>query len=261
MNSISGQTLENIKLAENLIRRADKVIALSGAGISTPSGIPDFRTEGSGLWAQGESMEIASLNTFRARPERFFNWFRPLATQIYNARPNPAHLALATLEKIEKMDAVITQNIDMLHRKAGSKNVIEVHGSLQSFSCMNCYHRHDHQSLLLPFIDHGQIPFCPDCGSILKPDVILFGEQLPHKPWLEAQRLVKKCDLILVIGSSLEVLPVARLPLEAIEHGAHLIIINQSSTYLDERADIVIRDNVATILPAIVNEVMDVIPR
>jgi NAD-dependent deacetylase len=259
MSSFSSQTLEYIKLAGNLFRQSKRTIVLSGAGISTPSGIPDFRSEGSGLWVNDESMEAASLNVFRAHPERFFNLFRPFARQIYYAQPNAAHLALAKLEKAGWVNAIITQNMDMLHFKAGSQKVLEVHGSLRSFSCTQCYHQQDYQSFLMPFIEKGEIPRCPDCGAVLKPNVILFGEQLPQKTWHEAQNLTQKCDLMLVAGSSLEVLPVARLPLEAIQYGARLIIVNQNSTYLDERADVVIHENVAIVLPAITDEVMDAI--
>lgn len=256
MTDFSSQLLEEIDFAAELLREARHAIVLTGAGLSTPSGIPDFRSAGTGLWARDEPLEVASLATFRTHPERFFQWFRPLAGQICYAQPNPAHLALAKLEAQGRLKAVITQNIDLLHHQAGSKNVIEMHGSLRTLSCTQCYRQFGYQDFLPAFIASGLIPHCPDCGAILKPDVILFGEQLPYKAISLAQQEARLCDLVLVIGSSLEVLPVAGLPMQAIDHGAHLIIINNSPTYLDIRADIVLPEDVAKIIPAIAERVL-----
>jgi len=243
------QTQTSIDFAAELFRQSKHAVALTGAGISTPSGIPDFRSTGTGLWSSDEPMEVASPNTFRTLPEKFFQWFRPLASQIFNAPPNPAHISLAKLEKAGCIKSIITQNIDTLHQKAGSQAVIEMHGTMQTLTCTHCYHRVDAQLYLAEFVDKGEIPHCPKCCQLLKPDVILFGEQLPVQAWLEAVRVVKACDLILVAGSSLEVMPVANLPLQAIENGAHLIIVNHSRTYLDVRADVVFWEDVTTILP------------
>ena len=240
-----------IEDAAELFRKARRVVALTGAGISTPSGIPDFRSEGSGLWSRDEPMEVASLNTFRTFPERFFKWFRPLAGQIFNAQPNAAHRALVELEGTNRELTIITQNIDVLHQKAGSRNVVEMHGSLSTLSCTQCFKKFETRFFIQAFIDDGIIPKCPNCNGILKPDVILFGEQLPQTAWLDAQRAARQCDLMLVAGSSLEVLPVAGLPMQALDRGAHLIIINNTPTYLNVRADVVIMRDVATTLPEI----------
>ncbi len=237
--------------AAELFRKAKRVIVLTGAGISTPSGIPDFRSEGTGLWSRDEPLEVASLSTFRTAPEKFFNWFRPLASQIFCAQPNPAHTALAEFEQAGYQNIIVTQNIDGLHQKAGSKHVVEMHGTLRTLSCTQCYKQFLSEEFLKPFIENGTIPLCTNCNGILKPDVILFGEQLPQSAWQEAQRATQQCDLMLVAGSSLEVLPVAGLPIQALDHGAHLIVINNTSTYVNVRADIVITDNVATIIPEI----------
>ena len=231
-------------------------MVLTGAGISTPSGIPDFRSAGTGLWARDEPLEAASLNTFRTAPERFFGWFRPLAGQIYSAQPNAAHRALAHLEAAGRLYSVITQNIDALHQKAGSRNVVEMHGTLQTLTCVSCYHQQQSASYLGAYVEQGVIPHCPLCCGLLKPDVILFGEQLPQRAWSQAQRDARHCDLMLVAGSSLEVLPVAGLPLQALDRGAHLIIINNSSTYLNVRADVAILEDVARILPAIAEQAL-----
>jgi NAD-dependent deacetylase len=244
-----------IEDAAVLIRKAERAVVLTGAGISTPSGIPDFRSEGSGLWSHDEPMEVASLSTFRTAPERFFNWFQPLAGQIFNAQPNAAHEALAEFERTGHVRTVVTQNIDGLHQKAGSKNVVELHGTLQRVSCTNCFKQFEAAPFLQPYIETGKIPQCLNCNGILKPDVILFGEQLPQSAWYEAQRAARQCDLMIVAGSSLEVLPVARLPMQALDRGAHLIIINNTPTYLNVRADVIIMDDVATTLPKIAKRV------
>jgi len=256
MTTLSSQTMADLEYAADLFRESERAVVLTGAGISTPSGIPDFRSEGTGLWSRDEPLEVASLSTFRTDPAKFYEWFRPLASQIYHAQPNQAHIALAQLEKAGRLNSVITQNIDMLHQKAGAENVIEMHGTLRTLSCTQCYQQVDHQDFLAPFIENGSLPHCPSCKAVLKPDVILFGEQLPQKACLEAQKACRNCDLILVAGSSLEVLPVAGLPMQAIDRGAHLIIINQTSTYLSVRADINIFENVVDVIPLIRDQVM-----
>ncbi len=257
MIPFSSQTKTNIEYAAELLRKAKYAVALTGAGISTPSGIPDFRSEGTGLWSRDEPMEVASLNTFRTDPERFFVWFRPLAGQIFNAQPNPAHVALAELEKAGRVRSIITQNIDALHHKAGSKNIIEMHGTLRTLSCTQCFQQAEAKNYLKAFVERGALPRCPACNGLMKPDVILFGEQLPQQAWYEAQSESRQCDLMLVAGSSLEVLPVAGLPMQAIDRGSHLVILNNATTYLDVRADVVIQEDVATIIPAIVEQVLN----
>ena len=238
--------------AAELFRKARRVVVLTGAGISTPSGIPDFRSEGSGLWSRDEPMEVASLQTFRIAPEKFFNWFRPLAHQIFYAEPNPAHIALANFEKTGHNITILTQNIDGLHQKAGSTRVVEMHGTLQTLTCVQCYQQFPSHDFIQDFIENQTIPHCLSCNGILKPDVILFGEQMPHTAWQTAQREARQCDLMLVAGSSLEVLPVAGLPMQALDRGAHLIVINNTETYVNMRADIVLTEDVATLLPQII---------
>lgn len=251
MNKTSSATSTALDNAAALFRNAKRIVALTGAGISTPSGIPDFRSEGTGLWSSDEPMEVASLNTFRTHPEKFFNWFRPLAGTIFHALPNPAHDAFSALENTDRKITIVTQNIDGLHQKAGSKHVIEMHGTLSTLSCTGCFKKFEAGDFLHPFIEHGTIPLCTNCNGILKPDVILFGEQLPQAAWMEALNAARQCDLMIVAGSSLEVLPVAGLPVQAVDRGAHLIIINNTPTYINVRADVVIMDDVADVLPNI----------
>jgi NAD-dependent deacetylase len=252
-----SQTLTSIEYVVELLRKSQRAVVLTGAGISTPSGIPDFRSEGTGLWSRDEPMEVASLSTFRTDPERFFVWFRPLASLILNAKPNPAHIALAKLEQAKHIHSIITQNIDALHHKAGSENVIEMHGTLRTLSCTQCFHQAQAEKYLKSFVELGELPRCSECGGLMKPDAILFGEQLPQQAWYDAQRDSRQCDLMLVAGSSLEVMPVAGLPMQAIDRGAHLVILNNSATYLNVRADVAIQEDIAEIIPAIAEQVLD----
>jgi len=255
MNELSPTKLHDIRTAADIIRGCRQGVVLTGAGVSTPSGIPDFRSTQSGLWEIYDPAEVASLNSFRYHPEKFFNWIRPLVAQMVAAQPNPAHIALAELEANVNLATTITQNIDGLHHKAGSKNVLEVHGSLDTLTCVQCFKKVTSAEYIPLFVEHGEIPRCPDCGGILKPNLILFGEQLPVHTWLLAQEASRNADLMIVAGSSLEVLPVAGLPMRALENGAHLIIINQTETYLNLRADVVFCEDVVDILPRIVQEV------
>ncbi len=242
--------------AAALIRAAHRGVVLSGAGISTPSGIPDFRSPDSGLWTQVDPWEVASLQSFRHHPEQFYEWIRPLAGMIHAARPNPAHQALARLEKAGHIQTIITQNIDGLHQKAGASSVIEVHGAIDTLTCVNCYRVTRAEAVLENFLGSGEVPRCPHCNHILKPNVILMEEQLPNEAWLKARDASMTCDLMLVAGSSLEVLPVAGLPMRAVERGVSLIVVNFTETYLNERADVVIAGNVAEVVPLIAEEVL-----
>jgi NAD-dependent deacetylase len=245
-----------VQLAADLLKQAHYTVVLTGAGFSTPSGIPDFRSAGSGLWTRFLPMEVASLSSFRYDPERFFAWLHPLASHMLDARPNPAHLALAQLEQAGRVQAVITQNIDGLHQRAGSKKVYEIHGTLNTLTCIGCFKQHYSEDLIAPYLETGAIPRCPDCNRILKPDVILFEEQLPVRTWLSAQKVTQQCDLMLIAGTSLEVMPSAVLPVRALDGGAKLIIINQGETYIDVRADVLIRTNVAEVLPALAGKIL-----
>jgi NAD-dependent deacetylase len=248
--------LETITIAAELITQSHRTVTLTGAGISTNSGIPDFRTPGTGLWQYIEPMEVASLTAFRHNPEHFYAWFHPLAVVIFSARPNPAHIALAKLQAAGYISEIITQNIDGLHTRAGAEKVLEVHGTLSTLSCTNCYRQVLAKDVIQDYLDKCTIPHCPACGSILKPDIILYEEQLPVKTWILAEEACKQCGLLIVAGTSLEVMPSAKLPVLAVEHDAKLMIINNAPTFMDVRADLIIRADVAEILPKIQNEVL-----
>ncbi len=243
-----------ISKAAELIRESNYTVVLSGAGISTSSGIPDFRSTTGGLWQHFNPMEVASLSVFRTNPQKFFNWFRPMAKTIFEAKPNSAHFAIAKLEKLGFINEIITQNIDILHQKANSQEVHEVHGTISTMTCTSCFQKHQAKDYIREYIENSTIPLCSQCNQILKPDVILFEEQLPKIIWEKAANAINKCDLLIVVGSSLEVSPVSNLPYKAISKGAKLIINNHSPTYLDERADLLIRGDLADTLPSIEKE-------
>jgi NAD-dependent deacetylase len=196
-------------------------------------------------------LSVASIYAFRQRPQAFYQWIHPIAHVFVEAKPNPAHYALVELERQGKLKAVITQNIDDLHRRAGSKTVCELHGHLRETTCTRCYTVQNAAQVFEKFVHDGQVPRCR-CGGVLKPNVILFGEQLPAQEFVSAQLLLKEADLMLIIGSSLEVAPASDLPELALEKAVKVIIINQQPTYLDPRANLVIRGDVAQVLPQIV---------
>lgn len=239
----------SVARAIELMRQAKSVVALTGAGISTPSGIPDFRSPESGVWDHVDPLEVASIYALRHNPSAFFNWFRPLVATILKAKPNPAHYALASLEANGRLRAIITQNIDLLHTLAGSQTVFEVHGSLRQATCLGCQAKVEGQPLLQTLVTTSEIPRCVHCGHILKPNVILFGELLPALTMYLAQQAARECDLMLVAGSSLEVAPAGDLPMVAKQAGAQLIIVNLGPTHMDRQADLVFREDVAELLP------------
>jgi NAD-dependent deacetylase len=242
-----------IQQAADLIRSASHPVALTGAGVSTPSGIPDFRSPGSGLWERDDPMSVASIWGFVEHPQGFFEWVRPLTQLVLAAQPNPAHRALADLEAMGKLNAIVTQNIDNLHQMAGSKRVLELHGHMREATCIRCYHIEPGKALMAKFLEGGEIPTCSVCGGVMKPNVVLFGEMLPVSVMYEAEQESKACDVMLIAGSSLEVAPAADLPLIAKKNGAQLIVVNKSPTPVDAHAAIVLREDVAVALPKIAN--------
>jgi NAD-dependent deacetylase len=250
MNPLAAETA--IRHAADLIRNARHAVAFTGAGISTPSGIPDFRSSRTGLWKHSDPMKVASLTSFRHSPQVFFDWLRPLARQILLSEPNPAHLALAKMETAGFLKAIITQNIDGLHQRAGSRTVLEVHGSMNTLSCQNCRQTFPSQLFSESFINEGTIPHCPHCQSTLKPDIVLYEEMLPAVTWQMAANHSQQADVFLVAGSSLEVMPAAGLPYSAVENKASLIINNLSPTYLDDSASVLLPLDVAEALPAMI---------
>ena len=247
---MSVSTDSATRLAE-LIRAADSVIALTGAGISVPSGIPDFRSPGTGLWENVDPMEVAHIDAFHRNPKKFWSFYGERFQTLEDKRPNRAHEVLAELERAGMLDAVITQNVDRLHARAGSEDLIEVHGSISHSVCLDCSARFEigevrsrHAS------DPDRTPRC-DCGTPLKPDVVLFGEYLPEQALARAQRLAASADVLLCIGSSLEVYPVAELPEVTLSAGGKLAIITQGPTPFDRLAAVRMDGDVVAELEAL----------
>lgn len=240
---------ESFKRAAELLLAAKRVAVITGAGISKPSGIPDFRSP-NGIWARIDPSKVASLGAFRRDPDGFYGWLSGLLGPMLAACPNPAHLALAALEAAGRVGGVITQNIDGLHQQAGSRRVFELHGNLRGATCMECGRQVPVEPLLRS-VRRGRAPRC-SCGGAFKPDVVLFDEPLPQGILWLAHKALEECDLLLVVGTSLEVAPACDLPLVAAKHGARIVIVNLEQTYLDEYADAVLHADVATAIPALV---------
>lgn len=224
------------RLAE-LLGQSRRAVALTGAGVSVPSGIPDFRTPETGLWAKVDPMEVAHISVFERDPERFWSYYRPRFQALGDKAPNRAHEALAELERRGLIEGVITQNIDRLHRAAGSENVIEVHGSIETSSCLECDTAYGLDAVDELFDERG-VALCPACGGAVKPDVVLFGELLPAEAMARATGLAEGADLMLCVGSSLAVHPVAGLPQLTLSRGGSLAIVTKGATPYDREAEL-----------------------
>jgi NAD-dependent deacetylase len=226
-------------------------VALTGAGISVPSGIPDFRSPGTGLWEKVDPMEVAHIDVFRSDPARFWSFYAQRFQTLDDKRPNRAHEVLAELERAGMLDAVITQNIDQLHSRAGSHELIEVHGTIAHASCLSCRAQYALEEVRMRQADEADgVPRC-DCDLPLKPDVVLFGEYLPAEAIRRAEELAAGADLMLCIGSSLEVYPVAELPMRTLAAGGKVAIVTKGPTAFDSRAAVRLDGDVVDELEAL----------
>ena len=237
------------ELAE-LIRDRQPCVVLTGAGVSTESGIPDFRSP-TGLWTKFDPLEYGSIEAFRRDPLKVWSFYKPRVAMLTEAEPNAAHRALAELEQLGFVEAIVTQNIDLLHERAGSGEVVEVHGSIRTSTCPGCGRRYELAEVLELLAD-AEAPACPHCGKLLKPDVVFFGELLPPAAIDRAYELARRARLLLVVGSALEVYPVAGLPLETIGTGGRLAIVNRGPTGFDEQASLKIDGSAGEVLPQLV---------
>jgi NAD-dependent deacetylase len=252
---VAGQvaTAQAGRLAE-LIRESGCTVALTGAGISVPSGIPDFRTPGEGIWEKVDPMEVAHIDAFRRDPARFWGFYRQRLRMLGDKEPNGAHRALAELERRGLLEAVITQNIDTLHTRAGSERVIEVHGSIRTSSCQTCGAQFPLEQVESLF-GHDGAALCAECGGAVKPDVVLFGELLPDRAMAEAESLAARADLMLCVGSSLEVYPVAGLPSVTLGRGGRLAVITKGPTPFDRDATVRMDGDVVADLDAVLGAI------
>ena len=246
---------KKIREAAELLVNSKNAIALTGAGISTESGIPDFRGEG-GIWEKYKPEIYGNIKAFMSNPAKFWELAEKVAPTLFKAKPNPGHIALAELEKMDIIKAVITQNIDELHQKAGSVIVYEVHGNINRFDCVGCRASYSKETVMKKLKkDKKKPPLCDICAAPLKPSVTLFGESLPKFEIYQSQALSQKADVMLIAGSSLEVAPACDLPLYTLREKGKLIIVNDQPTHLDERATVVIRHKTGIILPLIVEQI------
>jgi NAD-dependent protein deacetylase/lipoamidase len=234
-----------------LLRSSKRAVVLTGAGVSVPSGIPDFRSPGSGLWENVDPMEVAHIDAWRRDPDRFWQFYGQRFGALVDKEPNDAHLVLAELERRGLIRGVITQNIDRLHRVAGTERLIEVHGSIEYSVCLGCDARVPLERVMARLTADGGAPQCEACVAPLKPDVVLFGELLPERAIAEAQGLALDADLMICVGSSLEVYPVAGLPAMTRGAGGRLAIVTQGPTPYDSDADVKLDGDVADELRAL----------
>jgi NAD-dependent deacetylase len=269
-----GVTEQRITELARLIRQNQPCVALTGAGVSqesgiptfrgpdppleqvgdkwrvsTESGVPDFRSA-SGIWAEFDPREYATLGAFRRDPEKVWRFYAPRFAMLTSVEPNAAHLALAELERAGLVRAVVTQNIDLLHARAGSQDVVEVHGSIRTSSCPGCGAAYP-LGEVEPLIEAHGAPPCPACGALLKPDVVFFDELLPAGAMERATALAEEAGLLLVVGSSLEVYPVADLPRSTLAAGGKVAVVNRDPTWVDPRAALVLRESAGETLAAV----------
>jgi NAD-dependent deacetylase len=255
-------TVDHHRLAELILTAGPGgTVALTGAGISVPSGIPDFRTPETGLWANTDPLKVAHIDVWRDDPEHFWAYYRQ-RLDLDGFDPNPAHCALAALEELGLLVGIVTQNVDGLHQKAGSKNVIEVHGTMRTSSCLTCTARFEREQLGELIGDDG-VPWCPNCLdssaalNALKPDIILFGETLPVNYYERAVPMVESAKLLICVGSSLVVQPVASLPEMVLYDKHELAIITSSATRFDDRAAVKLAGDVAEELSGVMTAVTE----
>lgn len=242
--------MHDVDRIAQLLEGARFAVCMTGAGVSTGSGIPDFRSPGTGLWANVDPMEVATISAFREDAEKFWSFYSERMGMLTSAEPNPAHVALARLEDAGYLGGLITQNIDRLHHAAGSREVAEVHGSIDQAECLTCGSTYPYDRVAQAISAGVAVPTC-DCGAPLKPGVVLFGEGLPQEAFSRAAGWAEKADLMLVAGSSLGVYPVAGLPELTLSGGGSLIIINGAATPYDEFSAVTSRERVEEMLPRV----------
>lgn len=243
---------EDILKAASLLKESQRVVAFTGAGISVESGIDDFRSPG-GLWSRYDPAIYATIQGFLNHPEKYWSMAKELGPQILAAQPNPAHLALADLERMGKLRCVITQNIDFLHTRAGNSYVLELHGTYRTCHCLDCQKEYSREQII-EMLEADELPPLCTCGGLLKSDTVLFGESLPADVVQQAGVEASSADLMIVVGSSLLIYPAASIPLVAIENNAKLIIINKEPTPFDHLADVTLLGEAGKILPLVVEE-------
>jgi NAD-dependent deacetylase len=244
---------EKIEALSKLIYESNNIIALTGAGMSTESGIADFRSPESGLWTKVDPYEFGSISSYVARTGKNLNFMLEIGMNIFRAKPNKGHKALTKLQKLGKLKGILTQNIDGLHQKAKSINIIELHGTVNEAICMRCKKVYPITIMINQFVKEKRSPSCEVCNGLLKPNAIFFGEPLESHTLQAADNMIKDCDLMIVLGSSLVVYPAAFYPRKVLSQGAKLAIINIQETDVDSSANVIIHQKIGEILPKVVD--------
>ena len=223
--------------------------------MSTESGIADFRSPGTGLWEKVDPYEFASLHSYVANPAKNLQFMLEVGEAIFKAKPNKGHKALTRLQKMGKLKGILTQNIDGLHQKAKAKNIVELHGTVNEAKCMTCNQIYQITFMVNQVLKGNYSPSCEKCSGVLKPNAIFFGEPLESETLQAADNMIAGCDLLLVLGSSLVVYPVAFYPQKALSLGAKLAIINIQETDMDSLAEVVIHEKIGDVLPNVVSTI------
>lgn len=237
----------------NLILDSKNIVALTGAGMSTESGIPDFRSPGTGLWEKVNPDEFASIGSYVSNTGKNIKFMLEMGIQIFKSRPNKGHKALTQLQKIGKLKGILTQNIDGLHKRAKTADVIELHGTAHEAICMRCQKVYPITEMINQVLKGSYSPSCEVCNGLLKPNAIFYGEPLQSNTLLAAEEMIADCDLLLVLGSSLLVYPVAFYPRKLLQMGAKLALINIQTTDMDHHAEVVIHEKIGDVLPKVVD--------
>ena len=254
VEAVDGETLSvSVQRLTDLVRDRGPAVVLTGAGISTESGIPDFRSP-TGIWAQYDPEEYATIQAFRADPVKVWSFYSLRYGALTEAQPNSGHQALAELERLGHVRAVVTQNVDTLHERAGSRDVVEVHGSIRTCSCPACGQRYLRDEVLAQLKEGVDAPRCEDDGTVLKPDVVFFGELLPEAAIDRAYELARTTRLMLVVGSQLEVWPVSQLPAATVAAGGEVAIVNRGPTSFDARAAVKVDGSAGETLASLARE-------
>jgi NAD-dependent deacetylase len=251
---MSGIDSTAIDRAAALVRESARIVVFTGAGVSTESGIPDFRSAG-GIWSRYQPVEYGDFLSSRTARERYWTRSRETYPMLAQAQPNAAHSAIAELERMGKLDCVITQNVDGLHQKAGNspERVIELHGNTHWVVCIDCSHRSPREQWQTVLQSGAAVLDCPDCGGMLKVLTVSFGQPMPERETMEAERRSRRCDLFIAVGSSLVVYPAAQMPVYALNGGARLVVVNMTETYVDGMADVILRDRAGTVMAGIMD--------
>jgi NAD-dependent deacetylase len=249
---------EKIQKVAELILKSQAIVILTGAGMSTESGIADFRSPGTGLWEKVDPYEFGSVNSYIANTSKNLKFMLEMGMNIFRAKPNKGHKAITKLQKLGKVKGILTQNIDGIHQKAHSKNIVELHGTANESKCLRCHKVYPITSMINQVLQGNYSPSCEVCHGLLKPNAIFFGEPLLSETLIKADQMINDCDLLIILGSSLLVYPVASYPDKALAVGAKLVIINIQETHIDKYAEVVIHDKIGDVFPLIVETVINV---